>query len=139
MGRRIISKQLQTQQVKQVTTPTLDGYFDRVVKYIPADIVGAWIVVKSATASASTEQVQRLALWILFGVFLVLSGWWTWWQTRDNNMPPAKLQIAVSTSAFAVWVLAIGPPFDSLPLYEPWIGSVILVVFTLITGRIIPK
>ena len=102
MGRRIISSQLQTKDASETATPSVDGYFDRVVKYIPADIVGAWIVVKSATASASTEQVRSVALWILFAVFLGLTAWWI---LSDKH---SALSLFSSILVSIVWLSTFG-------------------------------
>ncbi len=41
MSRRIIAEQLQAGG----TGSDVDGYKDRLLKYIPADVVGAWIAV----------------------------------------------------------------------------------------------
>jgi hypothetical protein len=41
-----------------------------------------------------------------------------------------KLQLAVATVAFAVWVFAIGGPFGTLEFYKPWIASLLLLIYT---------
>ena len=40
VGRRIVTVQYQSNSDKSI-----DGYFDRVMKYIPGDIIGAWVAV----------------------------------------------------------------------------------------------
>jgi hypothetical protein len=49
-----------------------------------------------------------------------------------------KAQLAVSTVAFVVWVFALGGAFEYLVWYEPFIGSVALVVFTFFAPFIDP-
>ena len=47
----------------------IDTYFDKVVKYIPADIVGAWVAVTGLVSSAPPNGVPRQTiLWVAFGI-----------------------------------------------------------------------
>jgi hypothetical protein len=48
------------------------------------------------------------------------------------------VQLALSTAAFGVWVFALGGAFASLPWYEPFIGSLALVIFTFFAPLISP-
>jgi hypothetical protein len=49
-----------------------------------------------------------------------------------------SVQLAVSTFAFGVWVFALGGAFTSLSWYEPFLGSVMLVLFTFFVPLISP-
>ena len=40
-----------------------DGYFDRVVKYVPTDVVGAWVAITTLLKSAQNIR-QDIVLWI---------------------------------------------------------------------------
>ena len=133
MSRRIVVSQLES------TFPgtKIDTYFDKVVKYIPADIVGAWVAVTGLIRSASQVPTASL-LWIVFIVGLVLTAIWTGKQTRASSKPLAKTQILVSTGAFLVWVFALGGPFESLSFYRPLYGSLLLIFYTLVTALIDP-
>jgi hypothetical protein len=133
MSRRITSVQLQTTQGGEV-----DTYFDRVVKYIPADIIAAWTAATGLIASA-TNVPSKLLSWIVFGVGLVLTPWWIQAQTSKPGLPSARTQIMIGTLAFAVWVFALGGPFTGLSFYRPLYGSLLLILFTLIVGRIEPN
>jgi hypothetical protein len=117
----------------------IDGYFDRVIKYIPSDIVGAWIAIAGFVPSEKVEPNSGTILWIAFAVGLVLCALWTWMQTREERKPPATMQIVLSTAAFAIWVIALGRPVDSIPGYHQYYGSLLLIGFTLISGRLVPK
>lgn len=135
MGRRIVTTRLESGSSKEA----VDGYQDRLIKYIPADINTAWLaltgIVKSATINS---QSQSIVLWILFAILLLLTPIWTWKETSEPNKPPAKTQIVVSTSAFLVWAIALGEPFTSLRFYQPVYGAIILILFTLIVAKIVP-
>src|SRR5207237_8369447 len=57
----------------------IDTYFDKVVKYIPADIVSAWVAVTGLVSSARDLPRQPI-LWVAFAIGLILTAWWTWKQ-----------------------------------------------------------
>ena len=130
MARRIRTAALQANG----QSDRLDGYFDRVLKYVPADIVAAWITI---AAFVPREDVNTM--WIAFAVGAVLTAVWTARQTREPGLPLAILQIAVATAAFAVWVIALGRPFDSIDGFKAFYGPVLLVAFTLVSGLLVPK
>jgi hypothetical protein len=115
-----------------------DTYFDRVVKYVPADIVAAWIAVSSAVKSATHDVPKGTILWIVFVVLVPLTAVWTWRQTAQRGLPPAVIQIMVSTGAFIVWVFALGGPFEYLSWYHALYGSLMLILYTLLVALIIP-
>jgi hypothetical protein len=46
------------------------------------------------------------------------------------------VQLAVSSAAIGVWVFALGGAFASLSWYEPFIGSLTLVIFTFFAPHI---
>ena len=133
MGRRIVSRRLESGTAKD----TIDGYQDRVIKYIPADINAAWLALTGIVKSVTTIP-QSTVLWVLFSLLLILTPIWIWKQTSEAKKPLAVTQILVSTGAFFVWVFALGDPFTSLSFYQPVYGSILLILYTLIVGKIIP-
>ncbi len=134
MSRRIVSRQLQsTRSAMQV-----DTYFDKVIKFIPADVVAAWTVVTGLIASAGEQVPKASLLWIAYVFGIVITALWTWRQTQVKGAPIAKTQIAISTLAFAIWVSALGGPFESLPAYQRLYGALLLIAYTLIVGLVIP-
>ena len=135
MSRRVITAQL---QAAGPATATVDGYFDKLVKYIPADIVGAWVFASSAIKEASGVSVTA-TLWITFAVLLMITPLWTWRWTKLPGKPAARTQIFISTISFAVWVFALGGPFATLGFYRPLFGSLILVLYSLVVAMISPR
>jgi hypothetical protein len=146
MGRRVITAR------RQAAGPggeNVDSFAARVVKYIPADVVAAWVTVSSLIASppmagaapnAAAGTRDSTILWVVFVVFLILTAFWTWRTTQEPNTPLAKTQILVSTISFAVWVFGLGGPFTSLEIVraKPALGGVALIIWTLIAGLIVP-
>lgn len=133
MGRRIITSQLeaQTEKIK------LDGYFDKLLKYIPTEIVGGWIAITGLIRSASGIPNNTI-LWILLIVFTGLTAAYIFQQTFDPKKPPAVKQTTISSIAFIVWVFALGEPFNSLIFYRPIYGSILLIVYNLTIPLINP-
>ncbi len=112
------------------TDAKIDGYFDRLVKYIPADVVGLWLT-GSGLIQSQGEAIPRLGfLWGLFVAGLALSFFWTRKQTAEAGKPTAWQQVLLSCGSFAVWVFAIGGPFAELSWYQPFYGSFTLLLYT---------
>jgi hypothetical protein len=136
MPRRIRTETLQATG----ETVSLDGYFDRVIKYIPSDIVGGWLAVTGIIKSLNTNDTNTGSVqWIAFAVGALLTLAWTWRQTEEPSRPTAILQIVISTAAFVVWVAAVGGPFTTLTGYKDYYGSLLLIGFTLASGLATPK
>jgi hypothetical protein len=135
MGRRIVSTKLEAVGGGE----NVDGWADRIVKYIPADVVAAWIAVNSMiTSNAPTNDT---VLWVVFFVFVVLTALWMWKTTHQPNAPVPKTQIILATISFIVWVFGFpNGPFATLSFYQSnkYLGGVVLIIWTLIVGLIVP-
>lgn len=115
-----------------------DGYADKVVKYVPADVIAAWTAVV-AIIKGAVGIPTSLVLLICLLVGVALTYWWTLRQTLAPNQPPAYKQALVATIAFLVWVLALGDLNDVLTIIPFWnvaYAKLILIGFTLISGKI---
>ncbi len=133
MGRRIITSQLEAKS----EGGKLDGYFDKLLKYIPTEIVGGWIAITGLIKSASNIPTNTI-LWILLAIFTGLTALYILKQTEEANKPAAIKQTTISSIAFIVWVFAIGEPFDSLSFYNPIYGSILLILYNLTIPLINP-
>jgi hypothetical protein len=114
MGRRIITSQLEAKG----ESAKLDGYFDKLLKYIPTEIVGGWIAITGLIKGASNIPTNTV-LWILLVIFTGLTALYILKQTSEPKKPLAIKQTTISSIAFIVWVFALGEPFDSLSFYNP--------------------
>jgi len=138
MGRRIRVAPPRAQAAAGVTPPVeFDSYFDKAVKYIPADIVAAWVAVTGLVSSARDVPRQTI-LWVAFGIGLLVTALWTWKQAAAPGRRPPVTQAIISTGAFAVWVYALGGPFQHVP-GQPVYGSLLLILYTLVVALIDPK
>jgi FtsH-binding integral membrane protein len=109
---------------------TKDSYLEKVVKYIPSEVVTAWMFAKSMIKVAEGQSNPAL-LWTAFGFGLLITAALKYKQTR------LPLQVAVSTGAFAVWVFALGEPLASTPVLQLY-GTLSLVGYTLVTSLVNP-
>lgn len=126
MSRRIIWSTYESSE----SDTKIDGYFDRLLKYIPADVVGLWLT-GSGLIKTSPDDLSRVGLlWLLFILGLVFSFFWTRKQTAESHKPIAWRQIFLSCGSFFVWVFAIGGPFAELTFYKPLYGSLLLLIYT---------
>jgi hypothetical protein len=136
MIRRIVTSKTQAAEPGHET----DSYVDRIVKYIPTEIVGAWIAVKGIVEAAVAAQRQAV-LWVCFALSVVLTLLYVLKRTAAPGKPPAVGQALISTAAFVVWAFALGEPFSSLlggPTQALY-GSLLLIFFTLAAGLVVPK
>jgi hypothetical protein len=109
-------------------------YFDRVAKYVPTEIVAAYI---SANGAASLSRHEHVLVYVIFGLCLILTPLYI---TRFTTTPTeAWTNGGMATAAFVVWAYATGGGlFDSLDWYDAGTAAVVLVFFTLLSGLAIP-
>ena len=132
MSRRIVTTRLQANQQEP-----LDNYWSRVVKYVPGEIVAAWLAVTALLTGQSAARISLL--WIIFGVLLLVTPVSVLRTTGVADMPPAWTQATLSTIAFAVWAFAIGKPFSHYSFYDFTYGGVAIILFTVISGLVEPE
>lgn len=130
-------RRIRTMSLQASGGPDADKFFDRVIKYIPADVVGGWVAASGIIGSLKGPN-SATVLWIAFAAGLALTAAWTLHQTREPGKPPAVLQTVIATLAFAIWAFALGGPFTQFPWYEQAYGSLVLIGFTLAAGLVVP-
>jgi hypothetical protein len=122
------------------TGSDVDTYSDRIVKYIPADVVSAWVAIKALVAAAAVNS-KGIVLWVCFAAAVVVAAVATLKRTSAPGKPAAITQTAIATGAFIVWVIALGEPFASLlgAPQQSLYGGLLLIFYTIIAGLITPK
>ena len=125
MGRRIIWSAYESSE----SAENVDGYSDKLLKYIPADVVSFWLAGNGLVQSQAGEA-RGGVLWLLFVIGFVLTALWTRKLTSEPGRATAWQQIILSCVSFFVWVFAIGGPFSELPFYDPFWSSFLLLVYT---------
>lgn len=108
-----------------------DGYNDRVLKYIPAEVVTLYLSVDGLVRAKPHSPALS---WGLFAFGLLA----TVLYLRFSAGVTKPLQLVVSAVAFFVWALAIGSPSSHIPGYDPIWGAIALPIFTFLAGLIKP-
>lgn len=126
MGRRIITKD----DITKAAQVQPDDYKSKIIKYIPAEIVTAYVTLEGIIKSSTQATVE--IYWIIFLILLALTPLYIWRVTNDPKKSPAWDQIIIAFFSFAFWVFALGGPFGSLAWYRPLYGALILPIYTLV-------
>ncbi len=133
MTRRIVTTKEQAFQPGRET----DNYIERIVKYIPTEIVGAWIAIKGIVQAANPGQ-QDVVLWVCFALALILTPLYMLRATAEPGKPQDWKHAVISAGAFVVWACALGEPFAAWlgPQNQSLYGSILLIFYTLAIGLI---
>jgi hypothetical protein len=120
---------------------TTQPYSDKLVKLIPSEIIGAYMVLSNILgytagnmqASArpypvSESDLKPILLQIVFFVLLILTPVYLKKISGVNNVT----QLIVTTLSFIIWVYTLGGPFIVWGLYYSIVGSVVLVLWSVI-------
>jgi hypothetical protein len=141
VGRRIDTGKIVTRKGNQEEvnqTSTVDDFLGRLVKYIPAEIVGLYVASRGVIpreASASPYWAVAALSWIFVPIYM-------WFATSRQGQSPLKVQILLATLAFPIWVFAIGGlPVEDLHWYQghQYVASIVLMFATVAFGRIAPS
>jgi hypothetical protein len=116
------------------TVNRADNYMSRVLKYIPSEIVMAYISIDGMLRTCynpnlwADRQMLLKLLWIVSAILTVLTPLWLWRVMRVRRLS----QLFISTISVPVWLFALGGPFSLLDWYRPALGAIALPLYTLI-------
>jgi hypothetical protein len=116
------------------TVNRADSYMSRVLKYIPSEIVVAYISIDGILRTCydpnlwADRQILLKLLWIISAILTVLTPLWLWRVMRVRRLS----QLFISTISVPVWLFALGGPFALLDWYRPALGAIVLPLYTLI-------
>ena len=116
------------------STIDLKEYLNRVAKYVPAEIVAAYL---SASGVATLSESAGTLLVLIFGICLVCTPLYI---TRfASTRKEAWVNGTMATIAFVIWAYATGTGvFQHFNKYDPAAASVTLILFTVVSGLVIP-
>ena len=107
----------------------VQDYQDRLLKLIPSEIVGAYMVLQGIIPAAQAKWATTVVSGILFLLTPL-------YLNRLQNVQRIS-QLLVTTVSFAVWVYSLGGPFQYWGWYQSWLGSVVLILWTLIVPLLV--
>jgi hypothetical protein len=107
--------------------PGYEAYLDRLMRMVPSEVVALYLV--GAGFIPVTDRIT-LAVWsvvCLAGVVLVRA-----LGSRDtaNGKGPQWPSVAISSTAFVVWLYSLGGPFAAFGIHVPYIGSLLVLAWT---------
>ncbi|MGD9558282.1 MAG: hypothetical protein AB7V25_14755 [Mangrovibacterium sp.] len=109
-----------------------DDYFNRLLKYIPAEIVGLYLTLVNIT---NTQSVAEWISWFVFALCLVLTPLYLWRVLKVSK----STQLIISTLSFVVWAYALGGPFEQSGLFSNVFAAVLLPIYTVLIPIIKPE
>jgi hypothetical protein len=113
--------------------PTEDDYITKLLKYIPIEILGAYLfmqtIVNSNVTTSHAHAVWLLCLLIGAGILTFAYDHWVLSIVRLT-------QLLMSVLAFAVYVFAMGGWFATTGWYHQWYASIAVPTFVVLVGII---
>jgi hypothetical protein len=109
------------------TSPdTAKQYVERVVKLIPSEVVGAYLVGKAGIqakfadkADHSQDLISESTYWIGWAVFCFLAVILIRaWATSDRNTPVEKPAVVIAAVSFLIWVYSLGDAFKFISVRD---------------------
>jgi len=135
MGRRVAAP---VQKLADTKAEGGEDYLGRLIKYIPAEIVGLYLAAKGIPVPA---EKRSLMLWIIFWACWILTpiDFAVTTKDKDAGKGPLWRQVILGTIAFPVWILALGKEgaLSSFGI-EEWIASLVLLFVTFVFGFVKP-
>jgi hypothetical protein len=130
---------------KGLEPTSAEHYFERVAKYVPIEIVAAYLALQTFFAGVANGAVP-LALQIF--VYLAFIGLTIGYlRAIGGDVHQKRAQIVIGTIAFVVWSYAIGGPFfwkaiesaSETQLVYPFLQFAAVLLWTLGAGLFEPK
>ncbi|MCE3555569.1 hypothetical protein LWC33_29510 [Pseudonocardia sp. RS11V-5] len=113
-----------------VAPPAADDYWSKFIKYVPVEMVSAYLIlqglVQSAYPAGSTARSWGL------GLLLVLGTVASYFFSRRVLAVQRAQQAGMSALAFVIWCFAIGGWFATTNWYAGWMGTAAVVVFAVL-------
>ena len=117
------------------------GWLERVAKYVPSEVVATYLALLGFLPGVPENIQSGMAIgafvvcWILTPVYL---------NAMAHTDQPKMKHIGVSSMAFPIWAYAVGGQNgvfgpEVLNWYNVAVASMILVVFSAISGLVVPK
>jgi FtsH-binding integral membrane protein len=113
---------------------TSDNYVDRLMKYIPAEVIAAYMTLAGIVKS-SPQPNDPLLHWVIFLVVLV-GGFFYLRKPAGVKKP---VQLIISLLAIVVWVFYLGGPFKAIGWYSDIWAALILPIYTFFVPLIEPN
>lgn len=116
------------------TINTEDGDLEKVLKMIPSEIIGLYLILNSFIPSKD-ELVPTLIFLVCVGICWVLTPLYMM-RLQEVDRKTNSKQITITTVAFIIWVYASGGfDFINLVVEYSYIKGITLALFSFITAK----
>ncbi|HLF16313.1 MAG TPA: hypothetical protein VI796_02640 [Candidatus Thermoplasmatota archaeon] len=105
-----------------------DTYTDRLLKYIPSETIALFVTLDGILLTV--DEPPLFVWWAVFVALLLITALYIGRVTWSPQGRVAWIQVAISTLAMAVWIFALGGPFTNYTWYEPYMGAILVPLFT---------
>ncbi len=105
-----------------------DRYLDRLLKLIPGETVALYLFLQGVLNSGLGDDPRQYAIWLWSIVLIIALGNVLYLRRFHKITDP--WQIVILTVAYFIWLFAIGGPFALFSWFKPFMGSVLLGLFT---------
>jgi len=107
-----------------LTSLRADRYTERLLKYIPGEIIALYLALDAIIRSA--KMVGSALHWGIFLFGVAATGLYLWRVEKVEKL----LQLFISSFAYCVWVFALSGPFATTGWYNPVYGAILLPMYT---------
>lgn len=107
----------------------------RIVKFMPVEIVTGYIFVISLVMAAPQGNLRSVAGWLVFAAGLIVTPIFLTKVYRPEA--DKRPQVWIATIAFPLWAYALGGPFAMPPVdkyYYAWFGGVLVGLYSWLVG-----
>lgn len=135
MPRQIIPKKIPG-GIAVSATPPQDDYTARLLKLIPADIIGVYLTISNLISTNGKTPDQNHGLqWAMLIVLVLVTPIYLWKIAQVK----AKAEIAIAVVSFILWAICLGGPFEGIDIAGQslkFLGALIMPVYTLLVPKI---
>jgi len=112
----------------QPPVPEPDEYRDRLIKYVPADVVAIYLTLIGLTKLLPATAPVQVLEWIFFFLILLIS---FPWQRKIAKISKWN-QVFIGSGAFVIWAVSLGDPFATAwsSWYYPAYGTMAVALYT---------
>jgi hypothetical protein len=111
---------------KDVVLPAVDDFLDRLMKYVPLEILGGYSICEGVIRSFVKDGLM-LSLLILFILGIV----GTYFYVKKYLNVTRYLQVYIAVLGFVIWVFSIGGWFGEFNFWKAGYGTIGVIIFAI--------
>lgn len=122
---------------ERVNTPPIDSqkeYLEKVAKIIPGEIIVAYLAIIGFVPSIGKIGLHQFFYYIAFGIGLTGTAFYLNYQSEKGR--PKFRHILMSCISFSLWAYSTTGDKVFKSFFDPAIASILLVAFSLISGKV---